>query len=230
MDGCPMSVWEFFADPQNWSGPTGIPARVVEQLVMTLAAVGLAAAIALPLGIAAGHARRYGSTVMNLANLGRAIPTFALLLLFASISAIGVGFTAALLALILFALPPIVTNAYTGIASVDPNVRKSGRGMGMSGRQLLWSVEIPLGSALIAAGLRTAVVQTTATATLAAFVGGGGLGRLILDGFGRQDQTMVLAGVICVAVLTGSMEAVMAIVQRIAQPRGIRRSAWRLAA
>jgi osmoprotectant transport system permease protein len=225
-----MSVWEFFADPQNWTGPTGIPSRVLEQLAMTLAAVGIAAAIALPLGIGAGHSGRFGSLVVNLANLGRAIPTFALLLLFASISAIGVGFGAALLALTMFALPPIVTNSFTGVSSVNPNVRKSGRAMGMNGRQLLWAVEIPLASGLIAAGLRTAVVQTTATATLAAFVGGGGLGRLILDGFGRQDQAMVFAGVICVAMLTGAMEITMALVQRMAQPRGIRKSAWRLAA
>jgi osmoprotectant transport system permease protein len=225
-----MSVWEFFADPQNWTGPTGIPARVVEQLAMTLAAVGIAALIALPLGISAGHSGRFGGLVVNLANLGRAIPTFALLLLFASISFIGVGFGAALLALTLFALPPIVTNSYTGVASVNPDVRKSGRGMGMNGRQLLWAVELPLASGLIAAGLRTAVVQTTATATLAAFVGGGGLGRLILDGFGRQDQAMVLAGVICVALLTGAMEITMALAQRLAQPKGIRRSAWHLAA
>jgi osmoprotectant transport system permease protein len=221
-----MTVWEWFADPANWMGPTGIWRRVLEQLTMTLAAVGIAAAIALPMGIAAGHAQRGGQLVINLANLGRAIPTFALLLLFASIGSIGVGFTAALLALILFALPPIVTNAYTGIASVDPGVKRAGRAMGMSGRQMLWMIEIPLASGLIAAGLRTAVVQTTATATLAAFVGGGGLGRLILDGFGLQNQTMVLAGVIAVAVLTATMEAVMAIIQRLAQPVGLRQ--WHL--
>jgi osmoprotectant transport system permease protein len=228
--GGDMSVWEWFADPANWTGPTGIWARVIEQLTVTMIAVALAAAVALPLGIAAAHFRRHGALVMNLANLGRAIPTFALLLLFASISFIGVGFTAALLALALFALPPIVTNAYTGVASVSPEVRTAGLGMGMSHRQLLWGVEIPMASSLIAAGLRTAVVQTTATATLAAFVGGGGLGRLILDGFGLQNQTMVIAGVICVAVLTGTMEAVMALVQRLVQPKGIRRREMRLSA
>lgn len=225
-----MNVWEFLTDAANWMGPTGIPVRIVEQLTLTFSAVAIAAAIALPLGIAAGHSGRYGALVMNLANLGRAIPTFALLLLFASIGAIGVGFGAALLALILFALPPIVTNSYTGIASIDPSVRASGRAMGMNSKQLLWIVEIPLASGLIAAGLRTAAVQTTATATLAAFVGGGGLGRFILDGFGRQDQAMVLAGVICVAILTGVMELSMALLQRFLQPRGIRSSAWRLAA
>lgn len=220
-----MTVWEWFADPANWAGPTGAWARIREQVMMTLAAVGIAAAIAMPLAIAAGHTGRFGSTIVNLANLGRAIPTFALLLIFASIGAIGVGFQAALFALILFALPPIVTNTYTGMVSVDPQVRRVGVAMGMGSGQLLRRIELPLASGMMAAGLRTAVVQTTATATLAAFVGGGGLGRLILDGFGLQDTTLVLAGVILVAVLTASMEIVMAILQRLAQPRGLRQ--WR---
>lgn len=223
--GAHMSVWSWFADPNNWVGPTGVWARVSEQIMMTMAAVGIASAIALPFGIAAGHARKYGALVTNIANLGRAIPTFALLLLFASIGAIGVGFQAALLALTLFALPPIVTNAYTGIVTVDSRVRRAGQGMGMSSRQMLTTIELPLAMPLIAAGLRTAVVQTTATATLAALVGGGGLGRFILDGFGRQDQTLVIVGVILVAALTASMEAVMAAVQWLAQPRGLRK--WR---
>lgn len=221
-----MSVWMWLTDPANWLGPTGIWARIGEQLAMTLGAVMLAAAIALPIAIAAGHTRKAGSLVINLANLGRAIPTFALLLIFASIGAIGVGFQAALLALMLFAIPPIATNAYTAISGVDPQVRRAGQGMGMSGQQLLWRIELPMGAGLIAAGLRTAVVQTTATATLAALVGGGGLGRYILDGFGLQDPTLVLSGVVLVALLTVSMELVMAGVQRIAQPRGIRH--WRM--
>ncbi len=205
-----MTLWEWFQDPANWSGPTGVPARLVEQFIITGIAVAIAAAIALPAGIATGHSGRWGATVTNVANLGRAIPTFALLLLFASISAIGVGLPAAVLALTLFALPPMLTNANVAIATVDPGVRRSARAMGLTGTQQLWWAEIPLGMPLIFAGIRTAVVQTTATATLAAFVGGGGLGRFILDGFGRQDQTMVLAGVVLVAVVTMSMEGILA--------------------
>lgn len=220
-----MSIWQWFADPSNWEGPTGVWARVTEQLMMTFAAVGLATVIALPCGLAAGHARRFGGLVINVANLGRAIPTFALLLLFASIGAIGVGFQAALLALLLFAIPPIVTNAYTGVVNIDPRVRGAGQAMGMSGRQLLIGIELPLAAPMIAAGMRTAIVQTTATATLAALVGGGGLGRFILDGFGRQDQTLVIAGVILVATLTACVEATMAMLQWLAQPKGLRR--WR---
>lgn len=223
-----MTVWEWLTDPAMWIGPAGIRARVVEQVLMTVAAVGLAALIALPAGIAAGHTRRFGSLVTNVANLGRAIPTFALLLLFASISAIGVGFLAALLALVLFAVPPIVVNAYTGVRSVDPAVRDAGCGMGMDSRSLLWTVEIPMASGLLAAGLRTALVQTAATATLAAFVGGGGLGRFILDGFGRQDTAMVFGGVILVAALVGILELIMAGAQRLLTPIGVRQ-AYRVA-
>jgi osmoprotectant transport system permease protein len=155
------------------------------------------------------------------ANLGRAIPTFGLLLLFASITAIGVGSLAAVLALILFAIPPIVTNANVAITSIDPQVRSAARAMGMSGRQVLWQVELPLGVPLLFAGLRTALVQTTATATLAAFVGGGGLGRYIIDGFALQDQVLVFVGIILVAVLTVGMELALGLVQRGLTPRGV---------
>lgn len=212
-----MSVWEWFADPANWSGSTGVWARVVEQLVLTGVAVGIAAVIALPAGIAAGHARRFGTLVTSIANLGRAIPTFALLLLFATIGSIGVGASAAILALVLFAIPPIITNAHVGVLTVDDRVRSAAVAMGMSGRQLLRLIELPLSVPLVFAGLRTALVQTTATATLAAFVGGGGLGRFILDGFALQDQTMVLAGVVLVAVLTMSMELALALGQRLVE-------------
>lgn len=217
--GVAMSLWEWFSDPANWTGPDGVWARVVEQLVLTTVSVGTAAAIALPAGVLAGHARRFGTLVTNVANLGRAIPTFALLLLFASMGAIGVGTSAAVLALIVFAIPPIITNAHVGVATVEPQIRSAAVAMGMSGRQLLWQVEIPLGVPLIFAGLRTAFVQTTATATLAAFVGGGGLGRYIVDGFALQDQTLVLAGVTLVAVLTMSIEIVLAVVQAVLDPR-----------
>jgi osmoprotectant transport system permease protein len=213
-----MTVWEWFADPSNWTGSTGVWARMLEQIVLTATAVGIAAAIALPAGIAAGHARRFGGLVTAVANLGRAIPTFALLLLFASIAAIGVGTLAAVLALILFAIPPIITNAYVGVRTVEDRVRSAAVAMGMDGGQLLRGVEVPLAVPLIFAGLRTAFVQTAATATLAAFVGGGGLGRFILDGFALQDQTMVLAGVVLVAVLTMGSEVVLALLQRRLDP------------
>ncbi len=214
-----MSVWEWFADPANWSGPSGVWARLAQQIVLTVVAVGIAAAIALPVGIAAGHARRFGILITSIANLGRAIPTFALLLLFASISSIGVGTSAAVLALVIFAIPPILTNAHAGVDSVEADVRSAAVAMGMSGGQVLRRIELPLATPLVFAGLRTALVQTTATATLAAFVGGGGLGRFILDGFGLQDQAMVLAGVTLVAGLTMGSEVALAGLQRLTQSR-----------
>jgi osmoprotectant transport system permease protein len=210
-----MTVWDWFADPANWSGPTGVWVRVLQQIVLTGVAVGIAALIALPVGVAAGHAGRFGGAVTSVANLGRAVPTFALLLLFASISAIGVGTLAAVLALIIFAIPPIITNAYVGVRTVEDRVRSAAVAMGMSGGQVLRAVELPLAVPLIFAGLRTAFVQTAATATLAAFVGGGGLGRLILDGFALQDRVMVFAGVVLVAVLTMGTELVLAGAQRV---------------
>lgn len=198
-------------DPANWSGANGIPARLVEQLVITGFAVLIAAALALPLGIITGHTGRWSALVTSIANLGRAIPTFALLLLLAAVG--GVGVQAAILALALFAIPPILTNANIAIAGVDPQVRTAARAMGFTGAQSLWRIELPLATPLIFAGLRTATVQVTATATLAALVGGGGLGRFILDGFALQDTTMVLAGVILVAIVTITMEAGLALVQ-----------------
>ena len=214
-----MTVWEWFGDPANWTGPNGVWARTFEQLVLTAVSVGIAAAIALPAGVLAGHVRRFGTLVTSIANLGRAIPTFALLLLFASVGAIGVGTPAAVLALIVFAIPPIITNAHVGVVTVEPQVRSAAIAVGMNGGQLLRRIEIPLAIPLIFAGLRTAFVQTAATATLAAFVGGGGLGRFIIDGFALQDHTMVLAGVILVAVLTMSIEIVLAGVQAVLDPQ-----------
>jgi osmoprotectant transport system permease protein len=122
---------------------------------------------------------------------------------------------AAIIALVIFAIPPILTNANVAIAHVDPGVRNAGRAVGFTGRQLLWQIELPLGLPLIFAGIRTATVQVTATATLAALVGGGGLGRFILDGFALQDTTMVLAGVALVAIVTMTMEAALALVQAL---------------
>lgn len=210
-----MTVWEWLADPVHWSGPAGVPARVVEQLVITGLAVGLAAVIALPIGVVTGHLHRWSGLVTSIANLGRAIPTFALLLLFAASGGIGVGVTAAVLALTVFAIPPMLTNANVAIGGVDPAVRRSAVAMGMTGPQVLLRIELPLGLPLLFAGVRTAAVQTTATATIAAFVGGGGLGRLILDGFGLQDPAMVMAGVILIAVVTMAMEATLALTQAV---------------
>lgn len=212
-----MTIFEWFADPSHWTGPSGIPARLGEQLFLTAITIVIASLIALPIGILTGHWGKYSAGVTSIANLGRAIPTFALLLLLATIGGVGVG--AALMALVIFAIPPILTNSNVAVASVDPQVRLAGRAMGLSGMQVLRSLELPLATPLIFAGLRTSTVQVTATATLAAFVGGGGLGRYIVDGFGLQDTTMVIAGVVLVAAMTMTVEAGLALAQAILSQR-----------
>lgn len=208
----------WFLEGEHWTGPGGIPTRLVEHLVITGAAVGLAAALALPIAILTGHYNRFTDLAVNVGNAARAIPTLGLLTLFA-VGALGVGNSSAIAALVLFAVPPILTNAVTGMREVDRDVREAARGMGMSGGQVLRQVELPLAVPLIAAGLRTAVVQVIATASLAAYVGSGGLGRYVLDGFGRQDPAQLYAGVVLTAGLAVLAEVVLGAGQRRLDPR-----------
>ena len=137
-----------------------------------------------------------------------------MLTILASIPQIGIGNLAAILALALFAIPPVLTNTYTGLAGVDDEVRDAARGMGMGGMAILSRVEVPLAIPLIAAGIRTATVQVVATASLAALVGSGGLGRYVVDGFALQDNTLILAGAILTAALAIIAELVLSGVQR----------------
>lgn len=217
-----MSLWQWFTDPANWTGPNGIPVRTAEQIVMSLAAMALALAVAMPIALTLGHLRRGVALTTNIGNIGRAVPTLALLIILASIPEIGVGNLAAVLALAIFAIPPLLTNTFRGVAGVDEEVLDAARGMGMSGRQLLWRVEVPLAVPLIAAGIRTATVQVVATASLAALVGGGGLGRYVVDGFAVQDTTLILAGAILTAALALASEGVLALLQRAVTPKGLR--------
>lgn len=217
-----MGVWAWLTDPANWTGPNGIPARTVQQIVMSLAAMGIALAIALPLGLVLGHLRRGVLLVTNISNVGRAVPTLAVLIILASIPAIGVGNTAAVLALAAFAIPPLVTNTFAGMAAIDPDVLDAGAGMGMGPRQRLLRLEVPLAMPLIAAGIRTTTVQVVATASLAALVGGGGLGRYVVDGFALQDTTLIVAGALLTALLAIAAEGALAVAERAATPRGLR--------
>jgi osmoprotectant transport system permease protein len=212
----------WLADAEHWSGVDGIPHRLAEHLAVSGAAVGIACLIALPIAFLLGHTGRGGSVAVNLANASRAVPTFALLVLLAA-TPVGFGNRATVVALIAFAIPPLLTNAYIGVRDVDPEVREAARGMGMTGGQLMRRVELPLALPLVAAGLRTAAVQVVATATLAAYVGGGGLGRLIADGFGRADPAMTAAGGVLVAALALVVEVVLALVQRRVTPGPARR-------
>lgn len=213
-------VW--LGDLAHYRGVDGVPHRLAEHLALTGIAVGVAAALALPLGLLLGHLRRGGTVVTGLTNASRAVPTFGVLIVFSGIASIGIGNRAAALALILFAIPPILVNTFVGVADVDRDVVEAARGMGMGEGRVLLRVELPLALGLVVAGLRTAVVQVIATATLAAYVGGGGLGTFINNGYGLQDYPQVLGGAVWVAGLALAAEVVLAGLQRLVTPAALR--------
>ncbi|MGR7025169.1 ABC transporter permease [Geodermatophilus sp. URMC 62] len=207
----------YLNDPYNWSRPSGIADLALEHLWISAAAVLAAMVVALPVGTALGTGRRGSGLVVVLSNVSRAVPTLALLTLFA-VSPIGFGNRATAIALAVFAVPPILTNTFVGFRGVDPEVREAARGMGMSRGQVLARVELPLALPLVMTGIRTATVQVVATAGLAALVGGGGLGRIVNLGFGQQDYGVMIAGAILVAVLALLAELVLALVSWAVTP------------
>jgi osmoprotectant transport system permease protein len=192
----------YLNDPYNWTRTdgNGILHLLGEHLAISAVAVLLAMVVALPVGVLLGHRATGGGFVVALSNVSRAIPTLALLTVFA-VTPIGFGDTATTIALAVFAVPPILTNAFVGFREVDPDVREAARAMGMRPPQVIAHAELPLATPLVMTGIRTATVQVVATASLAALVGGGGLGTLISLGFGQQDYGLMIAGAILVAVL-----------------------------
>ena len=213
-------VVDWFTTSEHWTGGAGAIHRLVEHVSMSAGTILVAALLALPLGIWLGHTGRFGALAINLSNIGRAIPSFAILVL--AVQVIGIGWKPAFVALVALAIPPMVTNAYVGMREVDADVRESARGMGMTGTQSLFRVELPIALPLVMAGVRTAAVQVVATATLAALVAWGGLGRFIVDGIAQRDFVQVFAGAVLVAVLSIVTEVVLAGLQRLIVPRGLR--------
>jgi osmoprotectant transport system permease protein len=212
-------VIAWLTDPAQWSGPDGIPVRTLQHLWYSVLATVIAAAIALPIGIYIGHTGRGAVFAVNLTNLGRAIPSLGIIILMFTV--FGFGIAPVLITLFALAIPPIVTNSYIGVRSVDPDVRQAAEGMGMRGRQVLWQVELPMAMPLIMAGIRTSAVQVVATATLAAFVGLGGLGRYLIDGLAQRDLAEVVGGAILVAVLSLLTELVLGRVQTMVVSKGL---------
>ena len=212
-------VVAWLTDPAQWSGPDGIPVRTIQHIWYSLLATAIAAAIALPIGVFVGHTGRGGLLAVNTTNLGRAIPSLGIIILMFTL--VGFGLVPVLVTLTALAIPPIVTNSYIGVRSVDPEVREAAEGMGMRGRQVLWQVELPMAMPLIMAGIRTSAVQVVATATLAAFVGLGGLGRYLIDGLAQRDLAEVVGGAILVAVLSLVTELALARVQTLVVSKGL---------
>lgn len=214
----------WFTDPENWAGPAGIPNRVWEHVQISVVATVAAAVVALPAGLWLGHHKRGGFVAVAAVNIGRAVPSFAIMALFLPISirlGLGLGFWPTLLALFALAVPPIFTNTYTGVRDVDPALVEAGRGMGMTDAEVLRKIEAPLASPVILAALRVSAVQVVATAPLAALVAWGGLGRYIVDGFAVQDNVRVLAGGILVAALSVATEVVLGSVEKRVVPKGL---------
>lgn len=228
-----MSAWSQFLvwinDPLNWTNPGGIVERLEEHLLIMAGAIPIALVIAWPLGVVLGRARRGGTVVVLLSNLTLAVPVLALLTVL-PLTALGFGPKSVVVALAIFAIPPLLATAYTGIRQIDPEIRDAARGMGLSAWQQLWRVELPLAVPYLASGLRTAAVQVAATAALASFVNGGGLGTIIAAGFGLgivAGGGQIIAGGLLVVALALTVEGIGAVVQRMATPRPLRAAAKR---
>ncbi|HET6856862.1 MAG TPA: ABC transporter permease [Streptomyces sp.] len=202
----------------NWQGESGIWNRLGEHLYFSGVCLLLSCLIALPIALWLGHLGRGGALAINLSNVGRAIPTLAVLILLTLTPLGRQGDLPTIIALVLFAVPPLLTNAYIGMREVDRAVVEAARGMGMSGRQLFLRVELPLAYPLIMTGLRSAAVQVVATATLAAMAGEGGLGRIITAGFNTYNTPQVVAGALLVAVLALLVEGLLVAAHRLLDP------------
>jgi osmoprotectant transport system permease protein len=215
-------TWAWVTDPANWRGEEGLWHLMLQQLLLTFTALGIALAIGLPIALWLGHLGRGGFLAINISNVGRAVPTFAVLALLVmwepvgndNLGPYGRAGMATLLALAVFGLPPIVTNAYVAVDEVAPDVREAADGMGMTSWQKFWRVELPLAAPLLFAGVRLALVQIWATATIAALVAGPGLGNVITRGFANDDYPQGLGGAVVVAAVALVLEVVSAIVQR----------------
>jgi osmoprotectant transport system permease protein len=221
-----VAAW--FTDPANWTGVNGIPNRMWEHIQITVAATSVAAAVAIPVAVWLGHRKTGGTLAVAAVNIGRAIPSFAIIALFLPISirlGLGLGFWPTFLALLFLAIPPMFTNAYTGVAGVDPALVEAARGMGLTERRIVTDVELPMASPVILAAIRVAAVQVIATATLGALVAWGGLGRYIIDGFSTQDSVEVFAGAVLVAGLALIAEVVLGWVERRLVPVTLRDTA-----
>jgi osmoprotectant transport system permease protein len=214
-------------DPAHWSGPSGIPARVGEHLALTAAALLIAAALALPLGIWVGHTRRGARLAINGANLARAVPSLAVIGIAVPITTaidpqLGFRVLPTLIAMVALGVPPILVNAYAGVSEVDRDLTEAARGMGFTARQVVGRVEVPLALPVIVAGLGSATVQIIATATLGAIFGFGGLGTYLTEGIAQNDDPKVFGGVVLVALLALAADGLFALLARALTPRGLR--------
>ncbi|MCD0481177.1 ABC transporter permease [Streptacidiphilus sp. ASG 303] len=215
-------VTDFFGRSGQWHGYDGIPQRLAEHLEYSLLALLLAAAVALPVGLVTGHTGRGGNALAMLATAGRALPSFGLLVLLFTV--MGLGLAPVMIPLVVLAVPPILVTTYEAVRSVDRAPVDAARGMGMGPARVLFQVELPVALPLILSGLRSAAVQIVSTATIAAYVSFGGLGRYIIDGLYQRDYTKVVGGAVLVAALALATLGLFRLAARFAVSPGVRRS------
>ena len=206
-----LDALAWILDPSSWGGSQGIAVRDAQHLAITVAAGLLAAVPAVPLGVLIGHTRRGRGVGVALAGAVRAVPTLGLLTLLALL--LGVGVWAPLLALVALAVPSLLAGAYAGVESADPEAVDAARAMGMSERQIVRHVELPLGAGVLVGGFRAATLQVVATATLAAYTSDTGLGRYLFSGLKSRDYTLMLGGAILVALLALVLDRLLAVAQ-----------------
>ncbi|MEU6067918.1 ABC transporter permease [Streptomyces sp. NPDC047082] len=215
-------IHAFFSDSSHWQGYDGIPTRVTEHIQYSLEALALAAVIGLPVGLVTGHYGRGGNALALIATAGRALPTFGLLVLV--VTWLGFGIEIVMIPLVVLAVPPILVTTYEAMRSVDPSPVDAARGMGMQEPRILFQVELPVALPLILGGLRSAAIQIVSTATIAAYVSLGGLGRYIIDGLYQKNYEKVVGGATLVAAMALATLAVFWAVGRITVSPGVRRS------
>ena len=205
----------WLTESAHWSGPTGIGQRLLEHLAVTAGVVALAAVLALPVGVLVGHTHRGRGTVAALAGAARAVPTLGLLTILSL--GLGIGLQAPVIALIVLAMPSLLAGAYAGVGNVDPATVDAARASGLSERQIITRVELPLAAPVLVGGLRAATLQVVATATLAAYIADVGLGRYLYAGLKARDYPQMLAGALLVAALAIALEVLLAVLQRAAR-------------
>jgi osmoprotectant transport system permease protein len=220
-------VGAWFSNPDNWTGPNGIPVRLGEHIVISAVSLVIAAVIGLPIGLAIGHTRRYATFAINLANFGRAVPSLAAIAIVVPFTQaidpeLGFSLYPTVIAMVVLAVPPLLVNAYAGVSEVDRDLVEAARGMGLTERQILIGVELPVALPVIFGGIRSATVQIIATATLGAIYSLGGLGRFIVDGIAQRDDGQIFGGVVLVAALALAAEGTFALAQRRLMSRGLR--------
>ncbi|NUS11958.1 MAG: ABC transporter permease [Streptomyces sp.] len=214
-------ISDFFRDSANWHGEYGIPNRVAEHLEYSFMALGIAAGIALPVGLVTGHTGRGGNALALIATAARALPSYGLLVLM--FFWLGLGLTPVMIPLVALAVPPILVTTYEGMRTVDPAPVDAARGMGMGPAAVLFQVEVPVALPLILSGLRSAAIQVVSTTAIAATVSLGGLGRFMVDGLYQRDYTIVVGGATLIAGLALATIGLFWLVGRFAVSPGVRR-------